>query len=606
MKRIEWFALHLSAGDFVKACRYTQANRHITSLYDEVGDFESALSSAFTWLDTVEGDSYWRDIHDNPPTRIERPELPHQWGVLLQGELQRQYYANLIVQNVSMLHIRCSDLGQAIDHAFRWCETSEGHRYWEELCSKCRSFNFINWHVKFEDNENEERVKQRKRMERMLNKWEFVPLCNRVDIVTLSNGKLCLKKNAVQCIDENDTKSYVTRTMADELAQDDYSYISSESHHYPGAVCHNDRSWYCDFSEETFYEDDQWIDVNDRRCFEDYTSRYNIVWSQNDQCYYERDDDDIVYAIGRRGNDYMHRDNAEWNEAAGDWYVDGDACEYHGYRWDDNIGEWVNADDDDEDDDPETVRSYHHFSRVATYTRDTPKWTIGYEVEKEDYDQKVMRDAADIYSDIKWCLERDGSLDDRSGYELVSPIFDMYDDAMIRKHLDHPDVKRLVNGSFSERCGGHINVASTLYTPDELANGIMGFMPLLYSMYESRLNRDYSRAKDKHKYFVEKGKYSAMFIKDNLVEIRLFPAVKNVDNLLWRTGLIRIMVENMYKSEFDVLKMILNTRSRLHKHLAIIFDDAKIMDKASKFIKYSSVYNGTKLEMPKKKKQTNK
>lgn len=605
MKTIEWFALHLSAEDFVKACRHTTNSILNASLDNDEVDFQHALMSAFVWEDTPEGDSYWRSILNNPSTRIERPELPHQWGLLLQGELQKQYYKNLVSQGSDTIRARCSDLGQAINHAFTWRDTEQDHRYWDELCSKGGSFNFINWHIKFEDNEDGERIKQRKRMERMLNKWEFVPLCNRVDIVTLSNGKLCLKKNAVQCIDENNDESYVTRTMADELAEGDYKYISSSSHYYPNAICHKYRAWYCDFSEETFYEDDSWVDVDDRRCFEDYRSRYGIVMSLNDDCYYDRNDDDIVYAIGRRDRDYMHRDNAEWNEAAGEYYVDGDACEYHGFRWDDDIGEWVNADDDDEDADA-TVRSYHHFSRVATYTRNTPKWTIGYEVEKEDYDQKVMRDACDIYSDIKWCLERDGSLDDRSGYELVSPIFDMYDDAMIRKHLDHPDVKRLVNGSFSERCGGHINVASTLYTPDRLANGIMGFMPLLYSMYESRLNRDYSRAKDKHKYFVEKGKYSAMFIKDNLVEIRLFPAVKNVDNLMWRTGLIRIMVENMYKSEFDVLKMMLNTRSRLYKHLAIIFDDAKIMDKASKFIKYSSMYNGTKLEMPKKKKQTTK
>jgi len=604
MKRIEWFALHLSAQDFVKACRYSTSD-----LYEVVDSFRRSLSSSFNWSGTSEGHTYWQDIADNITTRIDRPNYRHQWGLLLQGELQKQYYTELVNQDWDYGRDEvCHHLGRAIDQGFAWDTTPQGHPYWSALCSKASSFSFTDWDTKFVDEDEQERIKQRKRMERSINKWEFVTLHNRVDIVTLSNGKLCLKKNAVQCIDDDNNVSYVTRTMADELAEGDYNYISSASHYYRDAICHNDRTWFCDYSEEIFYEDDTWVDVNDKRCFEDFISRYHIVWSAIDDCYYDHDDEDVVHVIGRRDNGYMHRDNATYCDADNEYYQDDDACEYHGFRYDDDIGEWVIASDDDNDDEDAdaTVRSYHHFSRVATYTRDTPKWTIGFEVEKEDYEQKTMRDASDIYSDIKWCLERDGSLDDRKGYELVSPIFDMYDDAMLRKHLANPDVKRLVNGKFSERCGGHINIASTLYTPDELANGIMGFMPLLYSMYEARLDRDYSRAKDKHKYFYDKGKYSAMYIKPNLVEIRLFPAVKNVDNLLWRTGLIRIMVENMYKSEFDVLKMILNTRSRLYKHLAIIFDDAKIMEKASKFIKYSSMYNGTKLEMPKKKKQTTK
>lgn len=167
-------------------------------------------------------------------------------------------------------------------------------------------------------------------------------------------------------------------------------------------------------------------------------------------------------------------------------------------------------------------------------------------------------------------------------------------------------IKPLINASYSDSCGGHINISSTEYTPDQLGNGFMGFMPLLYSIYENRINRDYSKAKVKHEYFVNKGKYSSMFIKGNLVELRIFPAVKNTDNLMWRVGLVRIMCENLYRSELDVLKMILNTRSRLYKHLALVFDDAKILDKANKFIKHSNIYNGTKLEMPKKNKNKNK
>ena len=75
---------------------------------------------------------------------------------------------------------------------------------------------------------------------------------------------------------------------------------------------------------------------------------------------------------------------------------------------------------------------------------------------------------------------------------------------------------------------------------------------------------------------------------------------------MWRVGLARLMVENLYKSELDVLKMMLNTRSRLYKHLSKVYTPEKMIDKVSMFIRYSNIYNGTMLELPKKKENKTK
>ena len=119
-------------------------------------------------------------------------------------------------------------------------------------------------------------------------------------------------------------------------------------------------------------------------------------------------------------------------------------------------------------------------------------------------------------------------------------------------------------------------------------------MPLLYGLYENRLHKNYSEAKKKHKYY-EKSKYSAIYIKDEVLELRLPPAVKNVTNLLWRRDLVRIMCENINKSESDVLRLLLNQNSKLYKHLRKIFPQDKLVDKIEKFIYYSNTYNNKKL-----------
>lgn len=344
---------------------------------------------------------------------------------------------------------------------------------------------------------------------------------------------------------------------------------------------------YSTLSGDTFLEDNQ--------------SYHNIVYSEHEGGYLDSDDDNVYYGYvccGRSTTeDYFISDDAICVEDI--WYCDDEALRRNDYIYSERQDQWVHCDNwesgyhDYEDDESEANNAdYHHLTRVNKFDS-SAKFTIGFEIEKEDSDM-VSIDYDDLYQTTRWIKERDGSLDDSTGYELVSPAFNLYDD-MLDKDIENNRVLRdLINADKSSDCGGHINVGSTIYNTTQLFEGLSGFFPLLYAMYEGRLNKTYSKAKKKHEYY-QRDKYSSIYIKDHVVEIRIPSAVIDVKNLLWRRDLVRIMVDNINKSELQVLRMMLNEKSKLHIHLRKVYSLDVIISKIKKFIKYSDEFNNKKL-----------
>ena len=261
-----------------------------------------------------------------------------------------------------------------------------------------------------------------------------------------------------------------------------------------------------------------------------------------------------------------------------------------------------NDDDDDDDDyndddDDDYNEEYQDMDRVFRFdTSNPPKFSIGFEVEKEDEDAYTCVKAKSLYRDTEWIKENDSSLDGDGGYELVSPAFDMFsshiDDEINASHT----LQQLINGSQSSNCGGHINIASSDYNSNELLEGLGSFLPLLYAMYENRIDMYYAKAHSKHKYHQMQTKQSAVYVKGNVLEFRIFPAVKNVKNLLWRRDLLRIMCSNINSSEIDVVKMIANPKCKLHIHMRKIFTIDTMVKKIELFVKYSKMYNDKNIE----------
>lgn len=352
----------------------------------------------------------------------------------------------------------------------------------------------------------------------------------------------------------------------------------------------------CDYGDGYAHNDEISYDIDDN-CFITYRAEYhNLTWSDYNNQWICTDDDYVYYGYynGSNYQDYFYSD--ETVVIGGEYYADSGVANSHGFYWSERMDGYLHEDDNvysDEDDVEANNSSYHGLTRLFRFDmHNPPSFSVGFEIEKEDSDAGTIC-YRDLYNTTGWCKENDGSLNN-NGYELISPAFDLYSNQLEKEVKDSNDLQRLIAGEFSHRCGGHINVASSDYTPDQLFEGLSGFFPLLYAIYPHRVSEDYCRAKKKHEYY-RKEKRSAVYIKDSVVEFRIFPAVRNYNNLIWRRDLMRIMCDNVNKSESDVLKMLVNSNTKLHKHMRKIYTHEALMDRVERFIDHCTFYNNKKL-----------
>ena len=294
--------------------------------------------------------------------------------------------------------------------------------------------------------------------------------------------------------------------------------------------------------------------------------------------------------------DYVHC------EENGRYYRDDEAAEAHGLIHDEIEVEWISQStydsryNDDGYSDNHNTAGYHYYSRRSRKDENHCGFSIGFEVEKEDREVKVEVSHDTLYEDYGWCKETDGSLDTKKGFEAVSPVYSLFG-KQLEIDLKNCDLQRIVNAEYNTgTCGGHINISSDTFTKEELYEGISAFFPLLYCIYENRINEHYCQAKKKNEMSARKDKYSAIYIRDNRVEIRIFPAVKSVENLIWRRDLIRIMVKNINATELQVFKMMMNKKSKLYRHLNRVMTAEKIHQKCVKFLEYSKAFNDKNID----------
>lgn len=410
--------------------------------------------------------------------------------------------------------------------------------------------------------------------------------------VELYNGEQALR---------NECRQFTIGKHADEwFHEEDSDALTLTS----GLVCHitdDQDDIYDTFCGDRFHEAEQ----------ED----LDIIWVDSSNCYAYQCD--CTYGIiDYRGNegyfidsyeDYVHDD---YNDV---YYISERVANYNDVYWYDSIDEYRHVDDapDEEEeeeernaysiyDDPNNTNYVHTYHLGLSGTvdrrwrcdRDTAEFTMGFEVEKEDYDAKHSCYANQLPH--FWTKERDGSLDDSSGYELISPVYDLFG-TLHEEDINGSDLlQQHINGGYSKKCGGHIHIGAKDMTSSELFEKVSGFLPMLYSIYEHRLNLHWCQVKKKHEY-LNRDKYSAVYVRNHTCEFRIFPAVKNVSMLMWRIGLLRIIVQNLGATEKDVLKMLCDSSSALHQHIAAAVGKDKMMRKIALFIEYSSTYNDVDL-----------
>jgi hypothetical protein len=230
---------------------------------------------------------------------------------------------------------------------------------------------------------------------------------------------------------------------------------------------------------------------------------------------------------------------------------------------------------------------YHDTERVDAEPF-TSGFTIGFEVEKEDEDALRSVCANDLYDDTNWAKERDGSLDDDSGFELVSPTYDLMSDKLDNDIKLSAELMYLIDARYSRACGGHIHLGCSQYSGRTFFDKLSPWVPLIYSLYVGRIGRDYCKVKKNEDMKDDRDKYQAIRIFDNRVEFRIISAVKDVDTLIWRRDLMRIIVQNLEYTPMKIVGELLDQKSKLYAHLRKQYTPSQLTVKAKLYAYFAS------------------
>lgn len=262
-----------------------------------------------------------------------------------------------------------------------------------------------------------------------------------------------------------------------------------------------------------------------------------------------------------------------------EWYYENDSHSHSDYD-----------EDEDEDRDDFNPRFGYHSQTHLDKSKNA-KFKVGFEIEKECA-EGCRHDHLEIYSASKWVKERDSSLDDEIGYELVSSTYNLFNDELIKEaEALEEKFPKLINGHTSKSCGGHIHFSKEDTMGADLLESVCGYLPILYAIYQHRIGKSYCEVKEKEQMKNSDNKYQAVRVMRSRIEFRIFPAVKNLSTLEWRLGLIRIMAKSPSSDAIYTINKLTDTRTELYKHFAKIFSKSTIMQRAQKALEYAKQYD---------------
>jgi hypothetical protein len=354
------------------------------------------------------------------------------------------------------------------------------------------------------------------------------------------------------------------------LSDNDY-YYSEENYvlDFHGNIIERDESFYCEYYEHFFPSDES-----------------NSVNDGSDTLYYSD------RAINNSSNFYSY--NGEYYTSSGLQYndlvidCDGDVCSVEDVYYWESDDEYHHESEDEDEDEEEFLRGYHDGSfKSLDFEECKSKYTIGFEIEKEDKEVKTSIYINDFESELpKWRKEHDGSLNDDSGFELISPIF-QFDIKKIFQHIEESEtLKEHINAKTSFNCGGHINLGHKQRNGAEVFELISGYTPLLYSLYFGRVDKNYSKGKSNKDLKEDNEKYQAIKIHSNRIEFRIFSAVPNINTLKWRCELINLMLK--YPTN-DAKKAFYYVETRFNSLLSKQYKTKERMQKLKQRIKENSM-----------------
>ena len=379
------------------------------------------------------------------------------------------------------------------------------------------------------------------------------------------------ERTRVQTAINSIKRDYVS---VDEIACGDYFeygdyYYSTEEYvtDYNGNLLNMEDAYYCNGLDEYCHEDDT-VTV--------YEGKTDTVYSRR----WAEDTSDLSYYNGSYYDDYaMERHSLVYLQDTGEiehednaYYHDGDG--WYSYP----KGE-------------EYVRGYHNGSYRSVTFDGKSKYSIGYEIEKEDEDIRncIEIDEFEDATDYKWRKEKDGSLDCDSGYELISPTFEFNIDKIFEIIESNNVLLDHINASTSTSCGGHIHLSEKGLTGQQLFDKVKGYTPLLYALYHGRVDKNYCKGKANSDLSNENEKYQAIKIHHDRIEFRIISAVPNVTTLRWRSKLLMMILQNPTS---DVIRAYYNVDTKFTKLLKQTYSDEKLALLKERFVNFTRKFEG--------------
>lgn len=261
-----------------------------------------------------------------------------------------------------------------------------------------------------------------------------------------------------------------------------------------------------------------------------------------------------------------------WQPNQGDhWLCSEDCAEEFGLYWHDRDGLWYDY--------PEPIIDLLEYCaqnpHIEGATRSRP-FRIGIEVEKED--SNYISEANARAQDRDWIAVHDGSLDRNTGFELVSPCYNLANLDMIEEIIaDYDDL----DADSSDTCGGHMTVSEFGLTGEQFAEKHVQMGALLMALYDKRLANRYALGTKSHdgKRPFDGNKYRAINVKRDCVEYRMIARVRTRKQLIWRLRLINHCVNNP-DTLFEEMK---DKSSWLYRHLLDHYTADEVAEKALLF-----------------------
>ena len=273
-------------------------------------------------------------------------------------------------------------------------------------------------------------------------------------------------------------------------------------------------------------------------------------------------------------NEVMSTDDAFYSDEDGCWYSEENEKYLRGYH-DSNVS-----------------------SEPVTFSEE-PKFFIGFEIEKEDQDVKQSIVIRDFEKSCKgWKKERDGSLSDKSGFELISPCYELDSKKISQDIKNNEIILNHINAKHNtDTCGGHINISQKDLSGSELFEKIQGYTPLIHALYYKRIDKRFSKGKSNKDLKVENEKYQSVKIHGNRVEYRIVSAVPNFDTLMWRSKLFEIILNNQTAS---VTEGFFKCFTVLKSHLEEMYPTKEAFDKLiNRVVDFTANYEGINLNYKK-------